>query len=84
MADGLHRDWQRLAREMASSFTDERAALVKKKTLGSPKCKLPHLILPPGTRLVNRTLGEALGISTIPVRVAPHRLGLESALRRHK
>lgn len=33
MNDGLHRDWQRLAREMASSFTHERVASTKKKIL---------------------------------------------------
>ncbi len=33
MTDGLHRDWQRLAREMTSSFTGERVVVVKEAVL---------------------------------------------------
>ncbi len=42
MTEGLHRDWQRLAGEMASSFTSERVALTKKIILGKHRVRIRH------------------------------------------
>jgi ferric-dicitrate binding protein FerR (iron transport regulator) len=42
MIDGLDRNWQRLAREMATSFKNERVALVKKSVLNQHRAQVKH------------------------------------------